>query len=119
MNWYLAKIVYRIISGDGNHTAQFDEQLRLLHATDARTALEKAERIGVQEAQSFLNIHQETVQWQYLHVTELLRLSDQVDGAEMYSLIRESENPDTYIDHIGHSASRLKEASCPAILQLI
>ena len=30
MKWYLAKIVYRIICGEGNHTPQFDEQLRLI-----------------------------------------------------------------------------------------
>ncbi|MEP7129294.1 MAG: DUF4288 domain-containing protein, partial [Chitinophagales bacterium] len=29
MNWYLAKIVFRIICGDGLHQPQFDEQLRL------------------------------------------------------------------------------------------
>jgi len=27
MNWYLAKLVFRIICGDGDHTPQFDEQL--------------------------------------------------------------------------------------------
>ena len=26
MHWFLAKIVYRIICGSGEHTAQFDEQ---------------------------------------------------------------------------------------------
>ena len=32
MNWYLAKLVFRIICGEGNHAAQFDEQLRLVNA---------------------------------------------------------------------------------------
>ena len=34
MKWYLAKIIYRIICGEGIHTPQFDEQLRLIHAED-------------------------------------------------------------------------------------
>ncbi|RYY10197.1 MAG: DUF4288 domain-containing protein, partial [Chitinophagaceae bacterium] len=27
MNWYLAKLIFRIVCGQGNHTPQFDEQL--------------------------------------------------------------------------------------------
>ena len=34
MKWYLAKLVYRIICGEGNHKPQFDEQLRLIYAED-------------------------------------------------------------------------------------
>ena len=34
MNWFLAKIVYRIVCGKGEHTPQFDEQLRLIGAED-------------------------------------------------------------------------------------
>ena len=41
MNWYLAKMVYRIICGDGNHTPQFDEQLRLIKAQDEFHAFQK------------------------------------------------------------------------------
>ena len=46
MNWYVAKIVFRIISGEGNHNAQFDEQLRLISAEDERQAFEKATVLG-------------------------------------------------------------------------
>jgi hypothetical protein len=28
MRWFVAKIVYQIICGNGNHMPQFDEQLR-------------------------------------------------------------------------------------------
>ena len=42
MKWYLAKVVFRIICGDGEHAAQFDEQLRLIAATDIQSALEGA-----------------------------------------------------------------------------
>ena len=38
MNWYLTKMVFRIICGDGSHKAQFDEQLRLIHANSKEDA---------------------------------------------------------------------------------
>jgi len=41
MNWYLAKMVFRIVCGDGNHTAQFDEQLRLISAGSKEEAFHK------------------------------------------------------------------------------
>lgn len=119
MNWYLAKIVYRIVSGSGDHKAQFDEQLRLLNAPDAPGALEKAEQIGKQEALCFRNTKQEEVQWQYLHVTELYRLTEYVDGAEVSSLIRESDHPGPYMDHIDRSARQLRALTYPTLLQLI
>ena len=46
MSWYLAKIVYRIICGNGDHKAQFEEQLRLIEAATKGAALEKATAIG-------------------------------------------------------------------------
>lgn len=42
MNWYLAKMVFRILCGDGNHRAQFDEQLRLISAVSREEAFHKA-----------------------------------------------------------------------------
>ena len=46
MEWYLAKLVYRIICGTGNHIAQFDEQLRLVQGEDELHAFNKAQLIG-------------------------------------------------------------------------
>jgi hypothetical protein len=34
MKWYLAKFVYQVISGNGNHSPQFDEQMRLIRADE-------------------------------------------------------------------------------------
>ncbi|MER3499070.1 MAG: hypothetical protein C4308_10775 [Chitinophagaceae bacterium] len=48
MNWYLARLVYRIICGNGNHTAQFDEQLRLVCVETKEKAFHKACEIGAQ-----------------------------------------------------------------------
>ncbi len=97
MNWYLAKIVYRIICGDGNHTAQFDEQLRLIHAPDELHAFEKAKQLGELEEDNFLNAAAKPVHWKFVAVSELNKLDDLIDGAEMYSCIREEANADVYI----------------------
>ena len=53
MNWYLGKIIFRIICGEGTHTAQFDEQLRLIAATDEEEAFQKATTIGQREQDGF------------------------------------------------------------------
>ena len=60
MKWYLAKIVFRIICGDGKHVAQFDEQLRLISAPDEEKAFEKAQDMGRNEQDSFLNLKKRT-----------------------------------------------------------
>lgn len=55
MNWYLTKLVYRIICGQGNHTPQFDEQLRLIEAGHSEEAYEKAVALGEREQDQFFN----------------------------------------------------------------
>ena len=47
MNWYLAKMVFRIVCGDGNHAAQFDEQLRLISAGSKEEAFDTAVALSV------------------------------------------------------------------------
>jgi hypothetical protein len=117
MNWYLAKIVYRIICGNGKHTGQFDEQLRLIKANDKKEAFYKAKSIGKAEEEIFLNDKQELVQWKFINVSSLYKLGDLIDGAELYSRIEEKDDADEYIhtinkkaDHIltGHSLETLK-----------
>ena len=81
MNWYLTKIVYRIICGQGNHTAQFDEQLRLIQAASHEEAFEKATSLGEKEEDKFYNEDQKLVQWKFINVAELYKLSGLLDGA--------------------------------------
>ncbi len=101
MNWYLTKMVFRIICGDGEHTAQFDEQLRLICAQSREEAFHKAQTLGGREEEMFFNNQQQLVQWQFVSVSELYRLSELIDGAELYSRIEEQENAEAYM-HIVH-----------------
>lgn len=117
MNWFLAKIVYRIICGEGNHTPQFDEQLRLITAENEKDALQKAFTIGKQEEDCFYNNAEKLVQWKFINIAELYRIADLIDGAELYSRIEEKENGDLYTELVHKKAEHLQLNSAQQFLQ--
>jgi len=119
MKWYLAKIVYRILCGDGNHTAQFDEQLRLIAAVNAEEAFTKAKVIGENEAETFYNNRQELVQWQFVNVPELHLLQELINGAEVFSRITEVEDAVGYINFVHHKAAGLQHKNSHQLLNLV
>lgn len=108
MNWYLAKIVFRIICGDGLHVAQFDEQLRLITAENEDEALRKATTIGEQETQCFFSDAKQLVQWQFITISELYKLTESIDGAEVYSVLRELDDAEPYLSLLKAKAASLK-----------
>ncbi len=107
MDWFLAKIVYRIICGEGQHTPQFDEQLRLITAADEKEALEKAYALGKRGEDSFYNNRQKLVQWQFINVSELHKIVALIDGAELYSHIEEKDNGELYAEVVHRKAEHL------------
>jgi predicted RNA-binding protein with EMAP domain len=118
MNWYLAKMVFRIICGEGNHTAQFDEQLRLVSAGSKEEAFHKAQLMGVKEQEMFFNQNLQLVQWQFISVSELYQLNDLIDGAEVYSRIEEKENADAYLHIIHKKAEQIRFGNTLEMLNL-
>lgn len=118
MKWYLAKIVYRIICGDGNHTAQFDEQLRLIEAEDDMHAFQKARIMGDGEEDTFLNNAQKPVLWKFIDVAELYALDGLTDGLELHSRIAEEEDAPAYIKSIKDRAKYLHEACLQKTFQM-
>ena len=111
MKWYLAKLVYRIICGEGNHKPQFDEQLRLIYAEDNLQAFQKARTTGHREEDTFLNNSQKLVHWKFIDVPELHPLNELTDGAELYSRICEEDDADNYIKITYKRAAHLLENS--------
>jgi hypothetical protein len=107
MNWYVAKIVFRIVSGDGNHHAQFDEQLRLISAQDELQAFEKATVIGKNNQDSFLNNQSQPVKWQFIDVAEINLMNDLADGTELYYQIHETTDADLYMAWAHHKSALL------------
>jgi len=119
MKWYLAKIVFQIVCGDGQHTAQFDEQLRLIAASGEDEAFEKANAMGRNGEESFYNLKQQLVRWTFINVSELYHLSELIDGAEMYSRINEVDDADAYIRFVHRRAESIREKYTHQLLNLI
>ncbi|CAN5799747.1 hypothetical protein BH11BAC4_BH11BAC4_18060 [soil metagenome] len=107
MNWYLLKIVYKIICGDGDHIAQFDEQLRVVLADDRFHAFTKGRCIGENEQESFYNCNKKIVQWKFMDVSEIYALDGLADGAELYSRINEVEDAENYRKLLAARANKL------------
>lgn len=118
MNWYLAKFVFRIICGEGDHTPQFDEQLRLVAASSREEAFRKAQDMGRREEESFYNRKQQLVSWQFINISELYLLSELIDGAELYSRIEERENAEAYVYTVHQKAENIFFTQTHQLLQL-
>jgi hypothetical protein len=110
MNWYIAKIVFRIITGNENHTAQFDEQLRLIEAGDEDEAFDKAQQIGRKEEDSFMNQKNQLVEWRFINIPELNKLPSLKDGVELYSKVNEYDNAKRFIDTVNMKAGHIGSA---------
>jgi hypothetical protein len=110
MNCYLAKIVFRIICGEGKHIPQFDEQFRLIYAEDDFHAFQKARQIGEKEEDNFLNDVEKMVRWKFVDVCELRELNELIDGAEVHSVIHEYENAEAEIHIIKERSKDLHDA---------
>jgi hypothetical protein len=119
MYWYITKIVYQIICGEGNHTPQFDEQLRLISAPDEQAAFYKAQRLGQTEEECFMNEKKHLVQWKFIDVCELYKLSELIDGAEIYSRVQETDDAGRFINMVRSKADYIMGENVLRSLQLI
>lgn len=118
MNWYLTKMVFRIVCGDGNHTAQFDEQLRLITAGSREEAFHKAQSLGMRSEEMFFNKREQLVRWQFISVSEIYQLQELIDGAELYSRVEETEDADGYLKFIYSKAEQIRFGSTHEMLNL-
>ena len=97
MNWYLVKMIFQIICGNGGHKPQFEEQLRLVLANDEEEAIAKTNCIALQEEETFLNESKQLVQWKFIAATDIYPLQTGMDGAALFSRISEEENATMFI----------------------
>jgi hypothetical protein len=119
MQWYIAKIVFRIISGEGNHTPQFDEQLRLIHASNEFEAFEQARELGISEQDQFENVNNSTVEWRFIDIPEIQRFTGLNHGAEIYSRIIEEEDANRYTEIVQKKAEHIRDRLQHSYLQPI
>lgn len=113
MNWYIAKIVFKISNGCDQHKSQFDEHLRLIQANSFEEAILKARMLGIRDEDYFLNDRQQPVKWEFVNVSELLPLHEIKDGLELYSQIQEIEEASSYIHGVHQRAASLQLAHSP------
>lgn len=106
MNWYLVKLVFQVLSGDGVHTPQFDEQVRLIRADEVNWAYEKATVIGWLEQRCFLNSKVEKVEWRFIDVAEIHQVDNLEDGVLLCSMTEEPEDAHAYIQMIKEKAQK-------------
>lgn len=118
MNWYLSKIIFQIVCGDGKHTPQFDEQLRLIKAADEEEAFRKAVSIGTSEQETFYNQKQQLVQWRFINVSELHQMS-LIDEAEIHSRISEVDCAEDYIGFIHKKAERIQNNHADRLMHIL
>jgi hypothetical protein len=103
MNWYVAKIIFRICN-EGSQKLQFDEHIRLIKADNFDEAFLKARILGISEEDAFMNTKNKQVKWEFINVAELYSISELKDGSEIYSMITEKEEASNYIHAIHQRA---------------
>lgn len=108
MNWYIAKVIFKITSGTNKCKAQFDEHLRLIEAETFEKAFRKARLIGIREEDQFVNEQHQPVKWEFVNVTELIPINELRDGLEVYSKIHETTEGSAYINFIHRKAESLQ-----------
>ncbi len=108
MNWYIAKLVFRIVNETGTDKAQFDEQLWLVTATDKTEALLKARKKGLGEEDSFKSEYTGTVRWQFVDVADLTEMKDLKDGTALYSRVEETDDLAGYMVSVQRKAEQIR-----------
>ncbi len=120
MNWYLTKIVFRVIIAGRNEPARFDEQLRIVTASSKQEALHKARQLGAEGEETVVNINNnKLIQWKFINVSMLYQLKELLDGAEICSTTHEPDCADTYIAMIHDKAIHIRDNDTLEILQLV
>jgi len=117
MNWYISKIVFRIMRSEEKR-AQFDEQLRLIEAESQQEAFEKAQAIGLKEEETFLNEEQKPVRWKFVNVAELQKLNNITDGMELQSRTEEQEDAERYTNMIHQKARAIQMKTLLQVLTI-
>ncbi len=126
MNWYVAKLIFRIATPSGQEVAQFEEHLHLIRATSFEKAFIKARLIGITEEGQFSSQKENAGQWEFVNISELnplqelpasltwykdvelaIRRSGWSDGLEVYSQTHQTMEARSYINLIHEKAAAL------------
>jgi hypothetical protein len=97
MNWYLTKITLQLVSLQAASKTQFEEQLRLVMANNAKEAVHKMRIVVKNEEEACKDLQQQPC-WTLVAVTAVYPLHAFMDGAELFSTTVETEFAALVID---------------------
>lgn len=109
MKWFLVRYIYQIISGEGNHNVQFDEQLRLMTAMNCGDAISKAEGLADGFQPPFKNCKGEEVIWKFISVADVHEIPTPVDGIEITSILHEPRDVPAFLIEIDRRKTFLND----------
>ncbi len=108
MNWYIAKVIFKISNARNKDTSQFDEHLRLIEADSFEEAFFKARILGIKEEDHLMDDDLQSVSWEFVNVSEIIPLRELKDGLELYSQIHETAEVRAYINLVHMKAASLQ-----------
>ncbi|HOZ80580.1 MAG TPA: DUF4288 domain-containing protein [Ferruginibacter sp.] len=119
MNWYLTKMVFRVMLAGREQPASFDEQLRIITASSKEEALQKAQQLGIAEETTVVNINnKQLIEWKFINVSSLYQLKELLDGAEICATTHEPDCAADYIEMVHAKAAHISNNDTLEILQL-
>jgi len=102
MKWFAINLIYQVISGEGKHSPQFNEQIRLIKAVDSLNAIKKAQQSAGKFNLPITNSAGDTVVWKFVAIGGVLEIDEPADGVEINSKIIEPESSKTYLAKLKH-----------------
>ncbi|RDC55684.1 DUF4288 domain-containing protein [Pedobacter chinensis] len=102
MKWFAINLIYQVISGEGKHSPQFNEQTRLIKAADSFNAIRKAQQNAGKFNLPIKNSAGDLVVWKFVAIGGILAVDEPADGVEVNSKIIEPESSKTYLAKLKH-----------------
>ncbi|WP_316829806.1 DUF4288 domain-containing protein [Pedobacter aquatilis] len=109
MKWFAVNCIYQVICGEGKHSPQFNEQVRLVTAETSFEAIQKAKLLAFGYNASFENCVGEMVRWEFIAVGGITAVDEPTDGIEVSSKILEPKSVEAYLKDLKHRTKTLTE----------
>jgi hypothetical protein len=93
MNWYVARIVFKIVTSKTAELEQYDETLRIIMAS------------SLEDQQEVKN--NKKVKWEFVNVADICCIQSLQDGVEIYSSVSEHKQDEHYESIIHAKAESL------------
>jgi hypothetical protein len=111
MKWFAVNCIYQIICGEGKHSPQFNEQIRLIHAQSTSEAINKAKILAKGFNAPFKNCEGTSVTWTFINIGGITEIDEPADGVEVSSKILEPKSVKEYLKKLAHRNKILTETN--------